>query len=73
MLEGYRVGEMQHHEGAVGHAGFTEMRVRFGGEVLVIQLLHPAFVRTFGHLRVTETKGVRGTRRALEGREKRPN
>lgn len=56
MLDDYRVGEMQDDEGAVGHAGFTEMRVRFGGQVLVIQLLHPAFIRTFGHLRVTETR-----------------
>lgn len=56
MLEAYCVGEMQDDEGAVGHAGFTETRVRSGGQVLVIQFLHPAFIRTFGHLRVTEKR-----------------
>lgn len=54
MFESHCVGKVQDDEGAVGHARFTEVRVRFAVQVLVVQLLHPAFIRAFGHLRVRD-------------------
>lgn len=51
------VSKVQDDEGAVGHARFAEVRVGFAGQVLVVQLLHPAFIRTLGHLRVTRMRG----------------
>lgn len=49
------VCKVQDDEGAVGHARFLEVRVRLAGQVLVIQLAHPALIWTFGHLTITET------------------
>lgn len=40
----HRVSKVQDNESAVGHAGFAEVRVRLAGQVLIVQLPHPALI-----------------------------
>lgn len=54
-LNTHRVGKVQDNKGTVGHARLAEEGVGLAGQVLVVQLLHPALIRTFGHLMMAET------------------
>lgn len=40
----HQVSKVQDNESAVGHAGFAEVRVRLAGQVLIVQLPHPALI-----------------------------
>lgn len=66
----HRVSKVQHDEGAVGHARFAEVRVGLAGQVLVVQLPHPALIWTFGHLMITE-KRAQHTFKRWDNKERR--
>lgn len=51
----HRVSEVHDDEGAVGGARLPEVGVWLAAQVLVVQLLDPAGIRTFGHLEHSHT------------------